>query len=265
LTNGGGVKCWGWNAWGQLGDGTTINRSTPVDVVGLESGITAIAISSSGLHSCALTSAGGVKCWGDNGWGQLGDGTATNRSIPVDVVGLSSGVSAIAVAGYRTCALTSAGGVKCWGDNSDGELGDGTTTDHSTPVDVVGLTSGVSAIAAGTYQTCALTSAGGAKCWRANAYGQLGDGTQTDRSTPVDVVGLTSGVSAIAAGANDTCALTGAGGAKCWGANSFRQLGDGTQTDRSTPVDVSGLASGVSAIAAGTYHSCALTSAGGVK
>jgi len=188
LTASGGVKCWGSNVDGELGDGTNTDRYTPVDVVGLSAGVQAIAAGNS--HTCALTASSGVKCWGYNGYGQLGDGTNNTTSAPVDVVGLSSGVQAIAAGGHHTCALTASGGVKCWGSNVDGELGDGTTTDRSTPVDVVGLSSGVQAIAAGWGHTCALTASGGVKCWGDNYYGQLGDGTTMDRSTPVDVIGL---------------------------------------------------------------------------
>jgi alpha-tubulin suppressor-like RCC1 family protein len=210
-----------------------------VDVVGLGSGVAAIA--AGGEHTCALTSGGGVKCWGANGAGQLGDGTTTWRSTPVDVVGLGSGVSAIAASGYHTCALASGGGVKCWGRNSYGQLGDGTTTDRNTPVDVVGLANGAAAIAAGYWHTCALmdlTSGGGVKCWGWNTSGQLGDGTTIQRSTPVNVVRLGSGVAAIATGWFHTCTLTTDGGVKCWGWDGYGQLGLGTITYRTTPVDV---------------------------
>jgi alpha-tubulin suppressor-like RCC1 family protein len=264
LTTAGGIKCWGYNDFGQLGDGTTTNRSIPVDVAGLASGVSAVA--AGGGYTCALTSTGGVKCWGYNYLGQLGDGTIESHSTPVDVVGLTSGVSAVAAGDYHVCAVTISGGVKCWGYNPYGQLGDGTIDSHSTPVDVDGLTSGVSAVAAGEYHTCALTTDAGVKCWGFNYYGQLGDGnSMTHSSIPVDVAGLTDGVSAIAAGSLHTCAITTGSGGRCWGNNDYGQLGDGTTTSSSTPVDVGGLANGVSAVAAGRWHTCALTTGGGVK
>jgi alpha-tubulin suppressor-like RCC1 family protein len=154
------------------------------------------------------------------------------------VSGLTSGVSAISTGGYHTCVVTSAGGMKCWGRNYYGQLGDGTTIDRSTPGDVSGLTSGVMALSADEGHTCALTSASGAKCWGENVYGELGDGTTIQRSTPVSVSGLASGVTALTAGGEHTCALTSVSRAKCWGRNEWGLLGDGTTTNRSTPVNV---------------------------
>jgi alpha-tubulin suppressor-like RCC1 family protein len=265
LTVSGGVKCWGGNEQGQLGDGTKINRSKPVEVVGLSSGVTALA--AGGGHTCALTDDGGVKCWGDNSAGQLGNGNSTDYStLPVDVVGLSSGVTALAAGGAHTCALTTSGGVMCWGDNSFGQLGDGTANWRLSPVEVVGLPTGVTAIASGNNHTCALSTSGKVQCWGDNSFGQLGDGTNVDHSTPVDVVGLFSEVTALAAGCGHNCVLTSPwGGVRCWGQNSYGQLGDGSTQESLEPVDVNGLSSGVTTLAAGGGHTCALTLYGGVK
>jgi alpha-tubulin suppressor-like RCC1 family protein len=222
-------------------------------------------------HTCAITNTGGVKCWGDNESGQIGDGTTANRPTPTDVIGLSSGAIAISAGWSYTCAVMSDGGVKCWGDNKYGQLGDGTTTNRTTPVDVIGLNSSAIAIAAGNDHTCALTSEGGVKCWGDNWMGQLGDNTTDRRLMPVDVYGLISGVSFLAVGAQHSCALVNANKVKCWGANIHGELGDGTTTTMKNsvgsliPVDVINLGSNVVALALGQFHTCALTSEGEVK
>ncbi len=163
------MKCWGDNAYGQLGDDQACGDScygnpcclTPVDVSGLSTGVSAI---SAGLdHTCAVASGGGVKCWGRNQYGQLGDGTTNNSSIPVNVSWLNTGVIAASAGGRHTCALTSGGGVKCWGSNTDGQLGDGSTDNSLTPVDVSWLNTGVIAASVGRYHTCALTFEGAAE------------------------------------------------------------------------------------------------------
>jgi alpha-tubulin suppressor-like RCC1 family protein len=260
-TTAGAVRCWGYNVRGELGDGTTNNSSVPVAASGVSS---VTAVSAGYFFTCVLDSAGAVSCWGDNVLGQLGDGTTASRFTPVAVAGLSSGVAAISTHTYHTCALTTSGAVLCWGDNGEGELGDGTANNSSVPVPVVGLASGVKAISAGAYHSCALTTAGGVLCWGYNYYGQLGNGTNAGSSVPVPVTGLSSGVAAIYAGEEHTCAITNAGAMLCWGRNDSGQLGNGTTADSSVPVAVTGLSSGVVAIAAGRAQSCALLSAGHV-
>jgi alpha-tubulin suppressor-like RCC1 family protein len=256
LVAGGGVRCWGSNLDGQVGDGTTSDRATPVAVSNL-SGATQIAVGDFG--SCALVAGGSIKCWGYNDAGQLGDGTTTSRSVPVTVSGIS-GATQISAGGHHTCALVG-GNVKCWGSNGFGELGDGTTTDRLAPVTVVGV-SGATQISTGTNHSCAVL-AGGVKCWGLNLYGALGDGTTTNRSTPVMVGGVSGAIQVSAAGRH-TCALLGSGAVDCWGRNDFGELGDGTTTNRTTPVGVVGL-TGASQVSAGSNGvTCALV-AGGVQ
>jgi alpha-tubulin suppressor-like RCC1 family protein len=278
ITLSGGLKCWGLNSTGQLGDGTDTDRSVPEDVSGLTSGVLAVAAGDD--FTCALVTGGAVKCWGANWAGQLGIAVASDdcggdvcSKTPVSVPGLS-GVTSLSAGAWHACVLID-GGVQCWGYNDEGELGNGSNTWSSTPVVVTDpLTSsplsGIVSIAAGTFQTCALTSGGRVKCWGGNYDGQLGDGTTDAHWAPADVSGLTSGVVSISAGDSHTCAVMSIGGAKCWGGNFEGQLGDGTTDGRLTPVVVTDTPggsplSGVSAITLGDYHTCVLISGGGVK
>lgn len=268
LTSAGGVKCWGANFGGQLGNGTTTGSSVPVDVTGLSSGV--VAVSAGGGHTCVITTGGAVKCWGFNA-GRLGNGTTTNSSVPVDVTGLSSGVASVSAMGQHTCAVTSAGAGMCWGTNNFGQLGNGAMTMSTIPVDVTGLSSGVAAFSGGDNFTCAVTTAGSVKCWGLNGSGEFGNGTVSfGESLPVDVTGLSSGTVAISSGANHSCAVSSVGGVKCWGTNFSGRLGNGTdgttiETTYLTPVDVTGLSSGAVAISSRSTHTCIVTATGAAK
>lgn len=258
----GGMKCWGDNEYGQLGNGTTIDRTVPVDVTGMRD---ASAVATGGGHSCAVAG-GGVQCWGASG--QLGAGQIPpGRWLPVDVSGLTSDIAHVYAGMYHSCALTGGGGVQCWGENYFGQLGNGTTNDRYEPVAVSGLATGVKSLALGASHSCALMDSdhgGGVRCWGRNHYGQLGTGTSANSLTPVEVPGL-GGAMELAAGWDHTCAVAANGGVKCWGANLSGQLGDGTRTSHVTPTSVLGLSSGGRALAAAYSHTCALMEGGGVK
>lgn len=245
----GAVKCWGWGVQGTLGNGSFADSNVPVDVSGFETG-GAIALDVSGEHACVITTGGGVKCWGSSYFGQLGNGAFDDSNVPVDVVGLSSGVLQVSAGGYHTCALL-ATGAKCWGFGEDGELGNNGTVDSPTPVDVIvgrrTPLAGIASIHAGRYHTCVRTTVGGVKCWGYNLYGQIGDSGAANALMPVDVVGLTSGVSSVSVGGYHTCVRTSSGGAKCWGAGSDGELGNNATEDSATPVDVVGFPAASSA------------------
>jgi alpha-tubulin suppressor-like RCC1 family protein len=192
---GGGWYCWGANANGQLGDGTTTDRLGPIPVGG---GVRFLidGVSAGGTHTCGIESSGSAFCWGDNGSGQLGDGTTTTRWFPTPVAGNLTFVALVA-GGSHTCGITTAGTAWCWGDNSNGQLGDGSTTSRATPVPVAGgLAFAIPEpypyalkLDAGRSHTCGVTTSGAVYCWGANANGQLGDGTTRDSPVPVRVAG----------------------------------------------------------------------------
>ncbi|MFH1434656.1 MAG: hypothetical protein ABIJ56_02960 [Pseudomonadota bacterium] len=263
----GAAKCWGRNYKGQLGDGTTVDKTTPTQVSGLTDHVR--SISAGGTHTCALVDTdgdtiGGAKCWGYNYDGELGDGSGSDQHSPVDVSGLTEAEGVLDVQGgwVHTCALTDEGGVKCWGYGNDGRIGNGSTDHQATPVDVTGLGSGVAALVVGEAFACALLDTGAVMCWGENGGGQLGDGTSTDKSTPVQVwgYGADSGVVTIVAGKEHACAILDTGAAQCWGRNTYGQLGDGTVNRKTSPVNVLGLPETPTMLTCGKDQTCGLFS-----
>jgi alpha-tubulin suppressor-like RCC1 family protein len=240
-----------------------VTRARPSVVAGNLKQAAAPAGTLSGVqvHTLVVTPSATACAVGDNAHGQLGDGTAVDRHsyVPAAVV---SSLSKITTGYYHSVALKTDGTIWGWGNNTEGELGDGTTVDKLTPVRAGGTLSGIVSVAAGQYHTVAAKSDGTVWTWGYNANGQLGDGTTTQRTSPVQAI-LVSGVTAVAAGASHTLVLKSDGTVWGWGYNGWGQLGDGTTTNRTSAVQVSNL-SGVVKIAAGTNYSLALKSDGTV-
>ena len=299
---GGTVKCWGLNNLGQLGDGTTTSSTTPVatrgfgaltpftvpsapsapHVISIRSGtaivgwsapvfdggspitsyIVATTLSGPG---CTQAFLGTLSCM-ISGLPDDPNITFTVRAVNAAGIGPASeavgGAVALASGDAHSCALMATGSVRCWGANTRGQLGAGTTDRLTGRVEVSGLDA-VIGLALGSAHSCALKSDRTVVCWGANGAGQLGDGTTTDRSTPVAVIGL-SDVESIALGANHSCARLRAGTVMCWGANTAGQLGDGTTTARNRPTEVTGLQD-VTSLAAGFRETCAVRSNGAVR
>jgi alpha-tubulin suppressor-like RCC1 family protein len=222
------------NRNGQLGDGSTSNRSTPVVVSGV---IGAVEIASGFEHSCVRYPDGTAQCWGQGWLGELGDDNTADQLTPVTVQGLS-GATQIALGAGHSCVIVHNGTVMCLGSNSYGQLGDGTTTPSGTIVAVQGL-SDAAQITAGWLHACACLADGRAECWGNNGYYQLGYGSTLDQyqPTPELVTGL-SGTVEIAAGHQHSCALANDGTVRCWGRNDSGQLGNGTTLSSATPVTV---------------------------
>jgi len=233
LTQGGMAWCWGANESGQLGDGTTQDRSSAVQVdTPLSFSLLAAGLS----HTCGLDARGAAYCWGRNLNGQLGDRSRQDRSIPGGVQG-NHAFQSLSAGWNHTCGLTGTGQLYCWGLNGDSQVGDGTRVDRLVPTRVPGV---FQSVVAGSGHTCGI-SGSRVLCWGSNRSGQLGTGGAVETSgTPVQVQGLPSSPESLAAGAVHTCALLSGGQAYCWGQNLHGQLGDGTTENRDVPVQVSG-------------------------
>jgi alpha-tubulin suppressor-like RCC1 family protein len=252
LVSDGTMQCWGTNYVGQLGDGTIGGYSlVPKPVQGLSNVVAAVV---GGFHTCAVLAGGSVRCWGRNQDGQVGNGdSTTDVTAPQAVAGLGA-VSALSSGGYHTCAVMPDRTMRCWGRNTRGQLGDGTSTSSSTPVAVSGITTAV-AVSAGYYHTCALLADGTVRCWGDNDSGQIGN-TLVFSSTPMTLSGISNAV-AVAAGAYHSCAVLADGSARCWGRNANGQLGDGTTVNSPSPVIVGGIAR-PTILSGGGLHTCTL-------
>ena len=258
----GGVVCWGYNGFGELGTGAAYGPSStvPVQVSGLTGG--ALGVSVGNHTACAVTSVGGVVCWGYANDGDLGDGIidgGTNVWQPVQVSGLASGVVAVSVGNEGACALTAAGDVECWGVNAAGQLGTDASTrcqdSFCTPVPspIAGLAPGVTQVSTIGESTCAVTADGGVECWGANQGDQLGVSNLalTSSAIPVEAAGLTSGVTAV--DMDSSCIIDSSGNVSCWGL-------DLNGADAPVPVPIGGITGPVVSLS----DNCAVTEAGAV-
>ncbi len=264
LTSPGAACCWGDNRSGQFGDGSTTSSAVPVAVSG---GLSFSALVTGGAHTCGLIGGGAAYCWGDNSAGELGTGSTTGSTTPVAVSGGLGFGALVTGSDAHTCGLIGGGAAYCWGDNSAGQLGTGSTAFISTtPAAVAGGLAFNALAAGGGSVECGVTNTGAAYCWGENLAGQLGDGSTTNSLIPVAVSGGLS-FSALTAGVTNssvighTCGLTTAGAAYCWGDNDWGQLGDGSTTGSAVPVAVSGGLSFISLVA-GSFHTCGVSSAG---
>ncbi|MCG8423502.1 MAG: DUF2341 domain-containing protein [Proteobacteria bacterium] len=294
LLDGGAVRCWGYNRHGQLGYGHTdylpgSPRTMPPDDVELiepDSSETVVQLATGWGHTCARMDTGAVRCWGSNGNGQLGSGNTDHigdnqGEMPPGDVNVGASVIDISAGRLHTCALVDTGMVRCWGWNSDGQLGHGTTDEaigdepgEMPPADV-DVGGPVAAITAGGWHTCALLQTGAVRCWGSNRYGQLGHGTtdtigdEPGEMPPADI-DVGGSVLQLAAGEHHTCALLATGAVRCWGYNEFGQLGYGMtetvadQPGEMPPADIE-IGGPAIYIAARGAHTCAVMATGAIR
>jgi alpha-tubulin suppressor-like RCC1 family protein len=225
----GTLWCWGKNDKGQLGDGTTMTpKTTPVQVTAL--GFTVAYVATGSNHTCARDTNNKLYCWGDNTYGQLGDGLTAARSSPFELTGLGANVAGIVASLNHTCALTVDKKLWCWGRNHKGQLGQGSTSAlQPSPMEVTALGATVTDVSISLAHTCALKDDGTVWCWGENLYAQIGDGTAIDKSLPAKTnIPQDTKIIDVSAGRYHTCARGADGSLWCWGWNSSGQIGDGT-------------------------------------
>ena len=234
------VDCWGYNGNGQLGNGTTANSDIPVAVQGITNA-KAVSGDVNGQSFCAVLTTGHLKCWGYNGFGELGNGTTTSFTVPVSVKNIGT---ATAVIGGENgfCALLSSKHLSCWGNGGSGQLGNGSFAGSDVPVAVRSISNAVSMVS-GNDSFCALLSTSRVNCWGQGSSGQLGNGAFNNSDVPVRVAGITTAKEVADSGNFTTCAVLSSDQVKCWGYNANGQLGNGTTSSSDIPVTVKGITS----------------------
>jgi alpha-tubulin suppressor-like RCC1 family protein len=267
LLDTGALTCWGENGSGQLGTGDTAPLSSPSAPFMLADGFVPQKLVLGNQHTCAVSNDGRFKCWGSNQRGQLGPDATGDRHAPgPDLRVRGRATRAIAAGDDHTCAILEGGALKCWGSNSDGQLGLGDVTDRGDGPGQMGdslaevaLGGRAVAVAAGAAHTCAVTGDGAVRCWGAGADGQLGLGTLAGALLPpASAVALPEAAISVAAGADFSCALLASGRAVCWGVGVRGQLGTGDTDPHAAPADAITFGSKATALAAGARHACAL-------
>jgi len=267
LTNG-DVMCWGRNTEGQLGTGDTVNRLSPSDPIVFGAGFAPAKLVFGNDHDCAISTDGRIECWGSDQLGQLGPPATGDLLAPGPDLRLRGApVDVVAAGGDHTCAILDGGALKCWGRNTEGQLGLGDTTDRGAlpgqmgdvlPAVDLGAGAVATAVAAGTAHTCAVLDGGAVRCWGAGNSGQLGQGTAGFAYAPGPPIDLPAAATAIAAGDDFTCARLADGRVLCWGGGARGQLGAGDSASHSTPGPAAALPGKATAIVAGDHHACAL-------
>jgi alpha-tubulin suppressor-like RCC1 family protein len=229
ITTTGVLKCWGNNSNGQIGDYTTTNKLLPTII---DFGTLYSLVSPGNLFTCGITTGGVAKCWGDNSSGQLGDGTTTERHRP-NYVNDSDTYSTVSTGkGHSTCGVTSAGTLKCWGQNTQGQLGDSTTTGRKAPTTINPPNTLYASVAEGSDYACAITTSGALNCWGNYDHSQI-----NSSSSPV-AVDASNPYNYITGGGSHICGITQAGIYTCWGLNTYGQLGDSTNQDSNSPISL---------------------------
>ena len=248
----GSALCWGGNDYGQLGDGTEIQRLTPVAVAG---GYNFSAISAGGYHTCGLLANGSVYCWGYDDDGALGDAGASGwgSDIPVPVSGNYNFTVIDCGLGY-TCGRLVNGSVYCWGYNNHGQLGDGSTTSGYVPVALNGVSRNYTAVSAGQYYSCGRLVNGSVYCWGYNNDGELGNGNTSEMHYPVPLGGTSRNYTSVSAGDDHTCGRLVNGTVYCWGLGEDGELGDNQYADSSIPVGIASF--NFTSVSCGSEHSC---------
>lgn len=260
---GGKTYCWGWQEQGQVGDGSfDYLVATPHEIPGA---FDAVAIDAGYQHTCAVMSDGGVKCWGYDRFGQVGNGTAGSPNVPNDVIGVENAID-VGTGAYFSCALIDDGTVKCWGHGYHYQLGNEQLIETDTATETARNIDGATAMAVGGEFVCVIVD-GKVKCWGRNDVGQLGRGTTNPDpgvAAVADVSGITEAVD-IAAGAYHACALIQGGTVQCWGGGGRGRLGNDDDENQPAPVSVLDLGGAAVAVDAGDYHSCAILESGAMK